>query len=151
MYEVVTRLIVQRHMDGDWRQIPSSSLTNPLNDADWIRLHPLRITVLSHTNNKCGVAENPRDFRKLIEAVAGVVKVPYKVDKNADEQARVQAEAKSQAEHDQRLQDAAKGIVLKSSDFAALKPNPGSRDVVEIYQSRADREAQAEQLRRNAQ
>lgn len=85
-FSFVTRLICQQFVDGQWREIPSSQLTNPLETADWVRLHPLRLNVIADGHNKAGVAENPRDLRRILDAIATRSKPDYKVEKRQNEE-----------------------------------------------------------------
>lgn len=96
---------------GDWHQISSALLTDPSKAADWIRLCPLRINVLSDKLLKIGVATDQRSFNDLMDKMIGRSKIPYAVAKRQD------------AEFD-----------------TTKKPRSGTRDVVELYQSQADKE-----------
>lgn len=91
-YEFVTRLIVMRHVDGQWRQFPTSILRNPLAESEWVRLFPLQLHVLSFTRGKIGVATNLAEFRTILASMAeSEAKVPYKVGKRQDAEFRATA------------------------------------------------------------
>ncbi len=113
-YAKVTRVIVQQFIAGDWRRLPSSVLTDPTRDADWLKYFPMRINIYSDTNMKAGVAENAVQFRAIVELMEGKSKIPYDVAKRQD----------------------------KEFD-STRKPRSGTRDVTELYQSHGDRQEQA--------
>lgn len=104
-YSFVCRLIPQRFIDGQWRVIESRELTNPANESDWIRLFPLRISLLSYKNAKAGVAENAVQFREIMEKMGHTEMLERRIGKRQDE--------------------IAKGVVLR--------PHLLSRDVAENY------------------
>jgi hypothetical protein len=77
-------MIPTRFVDGKWRIFPSSILTSPHLDADWIKYHPLRISIISDKNLKAGCATNPREFVEIMTALGMKAKIDYAVGKRAE-------------------------------------------------------------------
>lgn len=83
-YSFVCQLKPTRFIDGEWRILPSSILTDPRNERDWLRLFPLRIHIISDKNLKAGVAQNAKEFCDIMKALSVKAKIPYGQGKRAE-------------------------------------------------------------------
>lgn len=72
----------------NFHRIPSSALTDPRRDSDWIRLCELQIHLRCEKAAIAGVATNARELRALLENMQGKRKVapPYHIAKRIEEE-----------------------------------------------------------------
>lgn len=69
-----------------WDFIPSSALSDPRNESDWIRLFPLRINLFSDAKMKAGCATNCNEFCAILETLEAKARLPYGIGERAEKE-----------------------------------------------------------------